>query len=315
MKLSNWLKVALGLAFVGALVFVAGLEETLGAIANANPLLLLSAFLLQPLAMMLRFSRWHFLLRGTGISAPFWDTSKMYAKGWFFGAFTPSRAGELVRFHYLRDRLKVPLGKAVLLTATDRLFDLLVILALAALGILTIHGLGVDFLITVFFFYFVLAGIVLVAYSRRAYGLFSFLVSKTAKFTGLQVDSSREGLEKGVKAPLQDLLAKPVVLLVTFGLTLLAWLVLAFQAVLIFAALGVSADLFFTLAALAIGGVAALIPVTLSGLGTRDAAFILVFASIGIPAHAALSMSIIEFVFGQVVPGLVGWLAIVGDSK
>jgi len=49
-----------------------------------------------------------------------------------------------------------------------------------------------------------------------------------------------------------------------------------------------------------------MIPMTLSGLGTRDAAFIFLFGSFGIAEEAALIVSLFYFLFSYILPSVIG---------
>jgi uncharacterized membrane protein YbhN (UPF0104 family) len=61
--------------------------------------------------------------------------------------------------------------------------------------------------------------------------------------------------------------------------------------------------------AVALGSLITLLPISISGLGTREAAMIAYLATVGIPAEAALSFSLLVFVTFYVAGGLIGAVA------
>jgi len=61
--------------------------------------------------------------------------------------------------------------------------------------------------------------------------------------------------------------------------------------------------------AVALGSLITLLPISISRLGTRAAAMIAYLDTVGIPAEAALSFSLLVFVTFYVAGGLIGALA------
>lgn len=114
---------------------------------------------LSMLSYLLRFARWRWLLARSGNHTSVLKSFLAYLSGFAFTA-TPGKAGELIRIRYFS-----PLGVKPLRTLSafifERVFDLLVVLLLAALFVTRM-----DIFIIVFGFVFILLAIVAVMYLR-----------------------------------------------------------------------------------------------------------------------------------------------------
>lgn len=140
----SWMpRVAVGLA-LGLLTFLAfGLWADLGRLGEAAsrfawgwmfPVLALS------LANYgLRFVRWEIYLRAAGIRVPVPFSAGVFASGLAM-SITPGKLGEILKAALLRDGAGVPAARSFPVVVTERLADLVAILALAGVGLAV--GLG-----------------------------------------------------------------------------------------------------------------------------------------------------------------------------
>jgi uncharacterized protein (TIRG00374 family) len=100
---------------------------------NLAPLLLSLA--LFPVFVVVKAWRWNLLLTELGIEAPPLGFSMvLYTIGLFLGATTPGQSGDFVKAWYLRERGQ-PLAPALFSILLDRLFDFLIMALLALLGL------------------------------------------------------------------------------------------------------------------------------------------------------------------------------------
>ncbi len=83
--------------------------------------------------------RWHLLVNSSGNSVPFSKNLSFLMIGLMINNTTPGRiAGEPVRVHLLRSRANVPVGHGLATIFAERIMDLVVLTAMALLGILFI---------------------------------------------------------------------------------------------------------------------------------------------------------------------------------
>ena len=96
-------------------------------------------------SLVLRFLRWHWLLRRAGYGVPLVSSALAYVAGFAFTA-TPGKVGELLRLRYLVP-LGVPASRVIGAFVYERLFDLLAVLliALPAAAEFQVFGVAASF--------------------------------------------------------------------------------------------------------------------------------------------------------------------------
>ena len=97
--------------------------------------------------------------------------------------------------------------------------------------------------------------------------------------------------------------------LATSFLTVVAYVIFFGQCYLLALALDLSAGFLSVTFAVALGSLITLVPISISGLGTRDAVLIAYLGTIGVSAEAALSFSLLVFMTFYLGGGLLGMLA------
>lgn len=249
--------------------------------------------------------RWRELLRMQGIVYAWREALLAFVAGLFLGLVTPGRVGEVSKAVYLRQDLGLPISEGVANVLMDRLFDLYTILILGAAGLgwfqvlpgwaltLVLVGTLVTLALPAALLSKPLAAWVL--WSARQ---LSFLRHYDARLT-----EGVRSFQRGLRPLLQSKLAVPL------GLTLLAYGLFFGQGHLVAAALDLPIDIGYLTMSLSVAGVITLLPVSFSGLGTRDLVLIALFAPLGITAERAVAFSALFFLTFYVGGGLIGALA------
>jgi hypothetical protein len=98
-------------------------------------------------------------------------------------------------------------------------------------------------------------------------------------------------------------------LLLPVGLTLLAYALFFLQGLLLALALDLRLGVVYLTVSLSVSGFVTLLPISISGLGTRDAALIAMFAPAGIIAEQAVAYSTLFFLTFYIAGGLIGAVA------
>lgn len=246
------------------------------------------SLLLLPPFLIVKAWRWVRLLREMGISLPLRTAVGLYIVGIFLGTTTPGQAGDLVKAWYLRDRGE-PLAPALLSVVLDRLFDLLVMAALATLGIFALGqllpsrelqtalvvamGLGLTAL-----------AVVLIGQGPRQWLL-------TGPIARLAPQRLRAALTSWSEQ-LASLTLRPR-LLAEVGLASLVSAFFTFYRLwLLFDALYLNrVPLYVVVGVSALIAVLQVLPISIAGVGVRDAALIAVLAPYSYSAEQALSLS------------------------
>jgi hypothetical protein len=115
----------------------------------------------------------------------------------------------------------------------------------------------------------------------------------------------KEKVKNGFNSFYQDMPKKRYFILF-FLLNVLNWVVLYASTFFIGISLGIDISFYYFLAILPIATLIGQIPITISGLGTREAVMISLFGVIGISATKVFSMSLISIFLAGVIPALIG---------
>ncbi|MFH1586459.1 MAG: lysylphosphatidylglycerol synthase transmembrane domain-containing protein [Candidatus Diapherotrites archaeon] len=305
----NWKKLfpIIGITLFIYILFSVGLDRTISAFLTADLFFLLFVLLLVIPTMLIQTFKWDFLLKNQGIKLPFWYLFKVYWIGLFYGAITPGKVGSLIRISYIKEKTGKNFGEASQSVILDRLMDFFPLFLLALIGVILLADYFIDLVylfivsafILVFIFWFFLD-------KERSKMTLGFLHAKVIpeKLKG----KSRESFH----AFYRNLPSKRK-LLVSFLLSFLAWIFLLFQSWLISQAYGFNVPFFTFIFILPIAGVIAMIPITVNGLGTREATLIFIFAVFGVSAETVIAFSILNFLYTEGI-GLFGWFISLGGG-
>ena len=110
------------------------LDQLPSLIANANPWLLLTAFVIYYLGFPLRGYRWTLLLRGAGTEVGIRDSTEIIFISWLVNCLVPAKLGDVYRAYLLKLNLDTSISRTFGTIFIERVFDLfaIVLLGLAA---------------------------------------------------------------------------------------------------------------------------------------------------------------------------------------
>ncbi len=252
--------------------------------------------------------RWQLILRGLGIQLDFGQAYRVYALGLAAGSFTPGQAGDFIKAWHLKEQGH-PLSTCLLSAILDRLFDLAVLLLLAATGLLV---LGADFVGALPGLLALLIGVIaaLVALSvptirDRLMQLALRLANPGRKTKGGRPKAKDLQLGNSVLSPQSSVLSQPLTFLLTLagsGLALLRVWLLAL-------ALGLQLGPMETIAASSLATVVSLLPISVAGIGARDLALVGILGKLGYSVEKAVSLSscILLLTLVNLVAGYLIW--------
>jgi glycosyltransferase 2 family protein len=108
------------------------LDRLPGLILQANPLLLLAAFVIFYLGFPLRGYRWSLLIRGTGFRLGVRDATEIILLSWLVNCLVPAKLGDLYRAWLLKINSTVSLSRTFGTVFIERILDLF---AISVLGL------------------------------------------------------------------------------------------------------------------------------------------------------------------------------------
>jgi uncharacterized protein (TIRG00374 family) len=237
--------------------------------------------------------RWWLLLRPVSLAVPYLRVVAFYFIGMFFNIFLPTIVGgDAVKAILLSRETGAP-ARATMSVFMERNVGLFALLAIATAAAFVappvdVRGFNLLQLTLLVFAGFIAANIVLA--SRPAYRLVDYLVAMTplarirSRAASLYeaIVPYREARWRGVvvAATAQSFLFQAVVILVVF---------------LNANALGIRVPVAALAVFVPLISLAGMLPISVNGLGIREALYLLLFGRLGVPADAAVSMALLYF--------------------
>ena len=290
--LSVFLRIAISIALVVFLFLQVDRQSLFETIRTANKGLLFLAFAIFSLNYIFCILRWEMLLRAVKIHLPLRRVIISYAGGVFFNLFLPSViGGDFVRSIDLATHTKRP-REVIATVFLDRLsgFVGLVILALLAVffGWKLVQIKSV--LLAVAIITGILLAIILVLFNSFIYRLVNRLlhspkagkIRESIKNLHNEMHLFKHHKKVIVKNLILSIIVQSVVPL-SFYVTALAF--------------GLKTNPLYFFVFIPIIGAITLLPISIGGLGLRDASTIFFFAQVGISKDFAFAMSLMNFFF------------------
>ena len=233
--------------------------------------------------------RWRLLLQELGLAAPTMrEASTLFMIGQFAGGATPGQAGDFVRAWYLRER-GAPLSTALFSILLDRLLDFLLLAIVSLFGLVAFLdifpvALRPAILVTTVGFAIVVAIAVpaLIARAPRRWLM--------TRLRAVAPASMRERLERWQQL-LDVLEVRPAFTLLLLLSTVAATAVVMVRIWLLYRALDVVIPVALLVSASALISILQTLPVSIAGVGVRDAVLIAVLAHHGYSPEHALALS------------------------
>jgi hypothetical protein len=303
---SRWIRIlfqALGVALFILILSRVDLREIGRSYRTISPAPAAAGIALLFVLTFLKALRWRTIVSGQGVEVGVWRAFRIYAASLFLGVVTPGHLGDFAKSLYLSNR-GLSAGRALMSSVADRLFDLILLFVIAFASLVFFPGLVRNQILLGAIFLAAAAAAVAAFFFRR--DILARLVKRFVsampgeRFRGSLDRAVTEGLD-GFPSMIGGRLGRIV------ALTLAAWTAHYAYFVIFAAALGVGAPVSVIVVCVSAAIVASLVPVSISGLGTRDLVIILIFARAGLGREAAVAFSF-SFILSYLVLGVTGLL-------
>lgn len=300
------------LPIIGILIFVyilwrIGILKILETLSHVNLFLLSAAILfLIPLIISKAF-KWKILINSCDINYPLPKCVSAWLVGFSVGLITPGRVGDFFKVLYLKKSENTTFGVPLATVVVDRIADILILIILAIFGISVIalrYTLNPIFMYVAILLLFIFLVSCFVFAQKDIVGrlikpLFDRLIPERYRGS-LQI--SFHDFYTGI-----SMMLKSKILLVISFLTVISWLIYIFQCYLIALSLNIDISIQFVACIIPIMTLVELLPISFSGIGTRDATLIFFLSLVAIPSVSAVSFSLM-LLFAAYVNGVLGLL-------
>lgn len=265
LTLKRWLP-AVGLILCAVVLARLDLSSVRAALTEVEPGGLFLGQFLVTVMLLAKAVRHYYLLRAKGLAVPFGISTVIYFRSSFWGFVSPGRLGEFSRLGYLRDYSDSTLT-SISTVVLDRVLDVTAVALFWLAALLLSDFPGREALIGL-----ALTGVGL-AVSALAAG--RLLISRLQ--SGSRLAEAAQAL-----FALRGKIGFLAVSLAIWGLYYLAFVIMA-------ASIPVTAPVSYLVFCTASANVVAYLPLSVAGIGTRDALLIGLFAAVGLSsAHAIL---------------------------
>lgn len=298
----KWLPILGILLFVYILLSL-DLSEVIGEIKNANLGFLMIAMAIIFLTCITQTLKWFAIAKAQKTDIPFFEAFNVNLISNFYGFITPARLGSVVRANYLKKYNQNKIGKGLNNFFLDKILDLI----------------SVVFLMLVFSFIF--WEVFPNSYLYLSLGIFFLLIftiiiyrdevksKKISKVFYRFLPEKIKPKAKEVFYSLYENSPRKKFFIFFFLLNVLNWIAIFSSSYFVGLAVGINLPITYFLAIFPIATLISQIPITISGLGTREAAMISLFGLFGIGAVKVFSMSVIGLVLG-IIPMIIGGILV-----
>lgn len=297
------------LALIGILLLVWILSTSdLNAIwermKNAQPQFLALAIGTTILTLIGKGAKWRLLFADKKSTVSLVETTEIFCKGFFLSMMTPGRVGDFARALFVKKKVGLVFGLATILL--DRLMDIVLLILVALIGLVLFSQLSGIWVINPLFLIVILAalgiGLWYVLQDRKQgfFRRFIFLLIPE------KYNSKIRQAYQELIATLRDFQKHPKTLLAAFLLGIVNWILAFFTSFFVGSALGIDQSIFFFGIVISIMALVELIPISIGGIGTREATAIVLFSVVGLSAETAVAFSLTYFAIGYVLVVLLG---------
>jgi uncharacterized protein (TIRG00374 family) len=303
------LKVAVSVGLIAFLLSRVDLGSLWGLISGADPWLLLAALGLYLLAITLGCVKWWFLIAPLGMTTPFSALLAFTFEGLFFGNVLPSNLGQDVVRAYDLAAATRRAEDATISVLVDRLMGLVAFFAAAVLvALVLVFMLGSSLELEV------IVAWVLAAFGALLIGLallFSRRLTQRGAFLfDMPVLSRFRPMASRVFHALQVYRSSYGVLIRAFLISFVVMLITSVAQYAIARSMGLDIPVVYFFLFNPLIAFVLVVPVSVNGIGLKEAAFVFFYGLVGVAQPAALSISLLfhGIIVASSLPGGLVWL-------
>ena len=248
---------------------------------------------------------WNYILKKQNINYSLKDTFLMYCSGMYLSIPTPGKIGEFAKAFYL-EKDGHSFGKSMAGMILERLIDVVLLSSFVFIGSVFFATV---YLKQAIFLFFGLVIFAIVAIALIKTNAAKWILKKSLSLFAPEKDQN--SLEINLRNFTESLkIYGPKEYAFMVFLIAIGWIAYFFQMYILALGIGIHIGPLYLSLAVTIAGLITLIPVSISGIGTRDAVLIVLLAPLAIQKEQAIlfSMLILLMILVSAVIGLVCWV-------
>ncbi len=267
------LKISISLIFLLFVLVKIGYKQIINTFLKINPLILIPTIIILLLNLILANIRLLILLRVIKPKFPFLRLFKHYLISWAISMFTPAKLG-LFSIVYFLKKEKIKLGESALVFIIDRIIALVTLLIFSSFSLFILFKIKEDIVA-----YIIMLAIFALSLAVGSYIILSDFGKKLIKrYILKKYSKSFEGFSRA-----QLIISKnKKSILNNFVANVIQWSTNALQVHIVFLGFHQKIGFFHVLTIKSLLNIISFIPISLSGLGIREASAIFFFSKLGI---------------------------------
>lgn len=294
----------IGLLFFLIIIFKVDVPDILKILSKVKINYLFIAITLTIPLLLVKAWRWKYMLQMQSIEYSLKDAFITYLATTYIGIITPGRIGDFLKVFYLKEKQHLLFGRAFSSVLVDKLFDLMVLFIFGMIGInvfLLSKNVTIIMLLCMLFF---IAGFIILFNRTNRENIFKFIYNMAIiKRYKEKIKIHFEDFFKGI----EDL--KKTKILIPILLSFVAYFILFLQCYLIASSLGIKIAFFYLAFCASVANIISFIPISIAGIGTRDAILIFLFSGLGLSKESAISYSLLFLFVVFITVGIMGSFA------
>jgi len=284
LKSRGWLRVV-GISLFVFILTLIDYTQLVTLIQNINLMLFLIALLMSVPIIILRYHRWYYIIRSEGEQIPWMKGLSVHVGSFALGIITPGRLGEFSKAFFLF-KSGVSFGLSLFTVLFDRLSDLIILFIIGGIGVFLFFperdiritlsvGIGIFFMVVI---WLIRGG----TGKERIIKLVDGIIPD--RFKDLTKDPTRIILDRFSEI-------HQFRWITVIAISSAAWIFYLIQLYFFNAALGGSLSLLSLAFIGSATQIVAFLPLSISGIGTRDLTFIVLVQKVGESAEYGILMS------------------------
>ncbi len=294
---------------IGILIFVIilwklDLKIVFSLIADSQPFLLILSLILVVPFVVFKALRWKYLLKMQKFDYDIRNCTLAYLSSMYLGLVTPGRIGDFAKVLYLKKDGDIPISKGLSSVVVDRLFDLLILLSMASTGVIAL-ALTWNILLIILFF-MMLFVLILFIFTNEFAGktimniLYKIILPKKSRESaGIRFSAFYESVNQ----------LKNIKIVYPLILSVLSYAFFYAQCYFIARSLSIPISILNVAFCISTANLISLLPISISGIGTRDATLISIFSILNLSKESALAFSIMFLFISNISTCLIGAVA------
>ena len=291
----------IGLIILVTLFYKIGFNNIINAFTNINLLILFGSLIFSVIVLIPPTIKWMLILMQQDVNINWYTLAKIELIGTFYGIITPGRVGTFIRCFYLKDKINKKLGFCMSSVVVDKLLDMLAILFFAFIGVLLIvHRVSGLFSSFILFLIIFLATVIFFSSKKRAMYFFNIIYN-------FLIPNKYRKSAHGFFHSFYNNSIHPLHLILPFLIALISYLLFYTLTFIVAQAFAVNVPYLYFIPLLSLATIIGMLPVTIAGLGTREATLVGLFSLFNQDPSKVIAMSLTAFIISTIVPSLLGW--------